>query len=72
MANAITRKNDRPEVPVNEENRKSLVAFLKSIKFRRGGRRETVAECDGHFAALQTKIKRRRTGDEHLAIRSAN
>ena len=72
MSDATAEKKDKSAAPASEENRKSLVAFLKSIKFRRGGGRETVAECDGHFAGLQAKVKRRRTGDEHLAIRSAN
>jgi len=55
-----------------DENRKSLIAFLKSIRFRRGGKRAKVAECDGHFAGLQSKVEGRRTQDETLAVRSAN
>ncbi|HKK23857.1 MAG TPA: hypothetical protein VJ947_09240 [Pseudohaliea sp.] len=72
MADETTDNNSKPEAPTGEENRKSLVAFLKSIKFRRSGKREEVAECAGHFAGLQAKVKRRRTRDETLAIRSAN
>ena len=58
--------------PGSEEDRKSLIAFLKSIRFRRGGTGAKTAECDGHFAGLQSKVKRRRTQDETLAVRSAN
>ena len=72
MTEEAPRENDSQGAQDGEENRKSLVAFLKSIKFRRGGKREEVAECDGHFAGLKAKVKRRRLGDETLAIRSAN
>jgi hypothetical protein len=72
MTDEVPGKNDKQGAQAGEENRKSLVAFLKSIKFRRGGQHEKVAECDGHFAGLQAKVKRRRPKDETLAIRSAN
>jgi hypothetical protein len=72
MTDEAPENNDKRGTQAGEENRKSLVAFLKSIKFRRGGKREKVAECEGHFAGLQAKVKRRRLKDETLAIRSAN
>jgi hypothetical protein len=72
MTDEAPGKSDKQGAQAGEENRKSLVAFLKSIKFRRGGQREKAAECDGHFAGLQAKVKRRRPKDETLAIRSAN
>jgi hypothetical protein len=72
MTDEAPQNNDKQGAQAGAENRKSLVAFLKSIKFRRGGKREEVAECDGHFAGLQAKVKRRRPKDETLAIRSAN
>lgn len=72
MSEETPENSNKPGAPAGEENRKSLVAFLKSIKFRRGGQREEVAECDGHFAGLKAKVKRRRPKDETLAIRSAN
>ncbi len=67
---APNREKGRDES--RDENRKSLIAFLKSIRFRRGGKRAKVAECDGHFAGLQSKVEGRRTQDETLAVRSAN
>ena len=72
MSEETPKSTDKPGAPAGEENRKSLVAFLKSIKFRRDDEREEVAECDGHFAGLKAKVKRRRPKDETLAIRSAN
>ncbi|MHA7815066.1 MAG: hypothetical protein ACX93N_01195 [Pseudohaliea sp.] len=72
MTEEAPGSNNKQGAQAGEENRKSLVAFLKSIKFRRGGKREEVAECDGHFAGLKAKVKRRRPKDETLAIRSAN
>lgn len=68
--NGTPAQSENPETP---ENRKSLVAFLRSIRnLRRSGKRAAKAECDGHFAALEPKVEEHRGKDDKSAIRSAN
>jgi hypothetical protein len=58
------------------ENRKSLVAFLRSIRFLRRRKKPEAPECEGHFAELKSRVDspsaNDSANDDDPAVRSAN
>lgn len=54
-------------------NKDSLLAFLKSIRFLRGGRSRTATSVERAFAQLHPRAPQRHDGiDDSLCVRSAN